>query len=508
MDTMRNKPIVRMKGIGKCFGKVRVLQDVSFDVYPGEVHALVGENGAGKSTLIKILSGVHTDYEGQLFLGGREVRPKSPLEANKLGISVIYQELSLIGSMSISDNMFLGRAVAKGCFVDDDEQNDRAKGYLEQVGLSLDPKSLVENQSISAQQLIEIAKALSLKAKVIVMDEPTSALNKRDAEILFGLIDKLKAEGCGIVYVSHKMDEITRLGDRITVLRDGKWIGSDISENLPMKKMIHWMVGRELNNEIPFEPSASDSVRFSVENLSIYDNELAGKKLVDGVSLHVREGEVLGIAGLQGSGASELLKGIFGCYEIEAAKKLTLDGKQLRIQRPVDAIDNGIAFLTNDRKANGIVPEMSIIGNVVLAKLKDMTRLGWRSFDAERSLAMDIGKTLRFVVPSYDSPIADLSGGNQQKVILGKWLVTQPKVLLLDEPTRGIDIGAKHEIYGLINELKKQGISIIMITSEMPELISLCDRIMVMHRGLVSGELIREEFDSEKILSYAMGMEE
>ncbi len=506
MSNNLSTPIVSMKGIGKVFGKVRVLENIDFDIHPGEVHILAGENGAGKSTLIKILSGVYSSSEGIILMKGNEIAPQTPLEANNLGISVIHQELSLVPSMSVKDNLFLGRPHTRAGFILDKEHHKQAFSILSEMGIAVDIDEKIENIPISIQQLIEIAKAISINAQVIIMDEPSSALNTNDVEILFSLIDKLKKQGAGIVYISHRMEEIERLADRITVLRDGKLIGTALAADLPIPKLINWMVGRDLTDQFPRHDTSTGIEKLRVENLTVYSKK-AGNKTVDNVSMSVNAGEILGIAGLQGSGASELLMSIFGGYKTKRANHLFLDGEEIIVKSPSDAIKKNIALLTNDRKATGLVLSMSLTANICMAGLKGLTKWGWRTNSKENSSAKKYGSELSIRAHSYDMEVNMLSGGNQQKVAIGKWMQISPEILLLDEPTRGIDIGAKHEMYQLMNEWTKQGISILLITSEMPELLAMSDRILVMHRGAVTAEYMRNEFDAEKILEAAMGKE-
>ncbi len=498
-------PLAALRGITKRFGKVTVLEDVSFEMLPGEVHILAGENGAGKSTLIKILAGIHTDYEGQIEVAGQPARFGSPQEASRHGIAVIHQELSLIGPMSVADNLFLGRSKTQWGWVQDSAQQQEALTWLKRLGLAIDVRRAVEHYSIATQQCIEIAKALSQEAKVIVMDEPTSALSGPEAERLFELIAQLKAEGCAIVYISHKMDEIERIADRITVLRDGKYVGTAPATELPIPELIRWMVGREVGEQFPrhANTTAGDEVRLSITDFSVGGGP-GGRRLVDGVSFELRKGEILGLGGLQGSGASELLMALFGGTRRESGD-VVLDGKRLNIRSPRQAIDAGIALLTNDRKGNGLVLPMSIVANTTLASLGKFTRFGWRKSASEVTATEKEAQSLRLRAASLDMPVGDLSGGNQQKVAIAKWLETDPAVLLLDEPTRGIDIGAKREIYDLIDHWTARGISIVLITSEMPELLALADRILVMHRGHMTAEFLGAEATSESILAAAMG---
>jgi len=495
-----------MSGVNKRFGAIEVLSDVGVEVFAGEVHILAGENGAGKSTLVKILAGVHTDFEGTIEIDGAPVRPGSPIEANALGVAVIYQELSLVPSMSVADNIFLGRPRTKRAgLVDDARQRADARRLLEQFGLQLDVTQDVERFPIGTQQLIEIVKALSYDAKVIVMDEPTSALSAPEVERLFALIEKLKARGCGIVYITHKMEEIERIADRITVLRDGRLVGTAPASELPSARLIGWMVGREVDQQFPRHEAHLGPERLRVENFTVDADGRGARPLVDRVTFSVRAGEILGIGGLQGSGASQLLLGLFGAYGSRARGRVWLDGKPIRITRPRHAVDRGIAMLTNDRKASGVVLSMSVIANATLADLRRLSPGGWRSPGRERGATDVLARSLNLRAASLEMEAGELSGGNQQKVALAKWLQIDPKILLLDEPTRGIDVGAKHDVYRLMNEWTSRGIAIILITSEMPELLAMSDRIMVMHRGQITAEFRGEEAAADRVLEAAMG---
>jgi ribose transport system ATP-binding protein len=497
--------LVQMAGITKLFGRVTVLQDVRFDIRSGEVHVLAGENGAGKSTLIKILAGIHTDLDGRIEIDGREVRPRTPLEASALGVAVIHQELSLIGPLSVADNIFLGRTPAKAGLVRDSLQQTEARRWMGQLGLDLDVRRPVEAFPIAIQQLIEIAKALSQNARVIVMDEPTSALTAPEVEKLFGLIQSLKQRGCGIVYISHKLEEIERIADRITVLRDGRWIGTAPAPELPTPKFIEWMVGRDLGEQFPRRAPHPGPERLCLENFSVFSRGLAMKPSVQDVSLSVRAGEILGLSGLQGSGATELFLGLFGACGTATRGRVRLDGKEVCFAAPRRAIESGVAMLTSDRKATGLILPLSIIANTTLAGLRELSPGGWRRPGREREAAERSAARLCLRASSLELEVGTLSGGNQQKVALAKWLQTRPKLLLLDEPTRGIDVAAKREIYRLMDEWTAQGIAILLITSEMPELLTLSDRILVMHRGRAAAEFSRAEATSETILTAAMG---
>jgi ABC-type sugar transport system ATPase subunit len=497
--------LARMCGITKRFDGVTVLEDVQFELRAGEVHALAGENGAGKSTLIKILAGVHTEFEGRIEINGGEVRPKTPLEANALGVAVIHQELSLIGSMSVADNIFLSRMPTRAGLVRVSELRRKAEHWVRQLGLDIDVHRPVEQFPIAVQQLIEIAKALSQNARIIVMDEPTSALNALEVERLFCLIKSLKQQGCGIIYITHKMEEIEGIADRITVLRDGQWIGTAPVAELPIPKLIQWMVGREMGEQFPRHTSHPGAERLRLENFSVFPIGFSKKPAVQNVSLSVHAGEILGLGGLQGSGASDLLLGLFGAYGQVTRGRMQLDGMETRLASPREAIESGVALLTNDRKATGLVLSQSIIANATLAGLRELSSAGWRLPTRERTAAEQTTSLMRLRAASLDLEVNALSGGNQQKVAIAKWLQIRPRLLLLDEPTRGIDIAAKQEIYQLMNQWTAQGIAILLITSEMPELLTLSDRIVVMHRGQVTEEFSRDQATPETVLAAAMG---
>ena len=504
-------PLARLSGITKRFGRVTVLRDVALQINAGEVHVLAGENGAGKSTLIKILAGVHPDYEGTIEINGVQVRPRSPAEAGRLGVAVIHQELSLIGPMSVADNIFLGRNPVAAGFVRAAVQRTEARRWIQQLGLDIGVDEAVECFPVAVQQLIEIAKALSCDARILVMDEPTSALNVPEVETLFRLIQSLKQRGIGIVYISHKMEEIERLADRITVLRDGSCVGTALAHDLPPARLIQWMVGRELSKVIEQKspkaaPSGQPVLRLRNFTVSV-PGGVPGKPAVETVSLEVHAGEILGVAGLQGSGATELFSGLFGAFGPSTRGDCWFEGKPARFTSPRQAIDAGLALLTNDRKASGLVLSLSVAANATLAGLRELSPHGWRNPARERAAAEQTTGPMRLHAASLDGEVGWLSGGNQQKVALAKCLQTRPRLLLLDEPTRGIDIGAKREIYRLMEEWKAGGMALLLITSEMPELLALSDRIVVLHRGRVTGEFAQNEATAEKILTAAMGRE-
>jgi ribose transport system ATP-binding protein len=509
MSATDQKTLLRMRAIGKSFGGVAVLRGVEFELRAGEVHILAGENGAGKSTLIKILGGVHADYDGSIELAGSPVRFTSPHDAARQGIAVIHQEMSLIGPMSVADNIFLGREIMQRWGgVNFAAQRSRSAELLRQFGVQADPDQAVDSYPLSVQQMIEIAKALACESRIIVMDEPTSALTDPEVEKLFAIIGDLKARGCGIIYISHKMQEIYRVADRITVLRDGDCIGTRAASDLPEAELVRMMVGREITRQFVPRTASPGSARLQVDRFQLMDPAGTGRLVVNNVSFSVRAGEILGFAGLQGSGNSELLNGIFGVYGRPASGGMTLDGQAIEVTSPRAAIRHGLALLTNDRKSGGLVLGMTIRHNITLAGLAGFSPAGWLLPGREKSAAQGYKDDLRIKSTSVDQEVGFLSGGNQQKVVLAKWLATRPKVLLLDEPTRGVDVGAKHEIYELMNRWTAEGVSILLITSEMPELLAMSDRILVMHRGQVTAAFDRGKATQEDILRAAMGIQQ
>jgi ribose transport system ATP-binding protein len=500
------KMLLRMENIHKDFSGVPVLEDVQFDLMSGEVHVLAGENGAGKSTLIKILGGIHRDYAGSIYLGDDPVRFHSPRDAFHRGISIIHQELSLIPGMSIVDNMFLGNEITRmKLFLDYRAQRERGESVLRRMGLNLNLSRTIDTFPLAVQQIVEISKALSFDARIVVMDEPTSALSEAEVEKLFSIVANLKARGCGIIYISHKMDEIYRIADRITVLRDGRHIGTERAEKLDRNSMIQWMVGRELP---PFQnrQSKSGGERLTVKNIILPDPRGSPRCAVNDVSFSVGEGEVVGFAGLQGSGNSELFNALFGTYGAAARGTVRIDGEILTGFSPRCSIQKGLILLTNDRKKDGYIPGMSIVHNCTLASLPEFSPSFWLRKGLEVTATRKQVDALGVRAASLQMDADLLSGGNLQKVILGKWLQTKPRVLMLDDPTRGVDIGAKHEIYMLINRLTGEGHSILLISSEMPELLYLSDRILVMYLGSISAEFKRADATQEKILKAAMGV--
>lgn len=496
--------LLRMEDVRKSFDGVEVLHGVSMDVRPGEIHALVGENGAGKTTLMRILAGVYTDYTGELLIRGARVRFSSPRDAEKSGVAIIHQELSLVPYLSVAENMFLGREpLTRWRTVDHHRMRGDARRFLAELAPYIDVSQPVAQFGVSVHQLIEIGKALSRQARILILDEPTSALTDTEAARLFDILRKLRGQGVGLIYISHKLDEVYSLADRITVLRDGEMIGTRPTGELERDELIRWMVGRQIDQLFPKHASEPGRELLSVQGLSLLD-QATGKRLVDDVSLSVHAGEIVGLGGLMGSGASELLGAIFGRYGNRLAGSIRIDGRPYRPTNPVRAIEAGIALVTNDRKTSGLVLSMSVLHNMTLASLKRATQRGWLRGDRERRFAGPLGRDFALKAPSLDAPVTSLSGGNQQKVVLAKWLMTEPKLLLLDEPTRGIDVGAKAEIYELMNRWTGEGLGILLITSELPELLAMSDRIIVMSHGRQTAELTRDEFSQEAVMAAAV----
>ncbi len=499
-------PLLKLENVSKSFSGVPVLEEVSFELNEAEVHALAGENGAGKTTLIKIISGVYPDYRGLITVRGEKVRFQSPAEAAKRGIAAIHQELSLVNSLNVVDNLFLGREIRKaGGFIDFPKERRQARLLLQSLGLDLDLKQPVGALSYSVRQMIEIAKALVNEVRIIAMDEPTSALNQDEVERLFQLIKELKAKGCGVIYISHRLEEVYRLSDRVTVLRDGRWVGSARTADLSPAELVRWMVGREINQQFPTYFSRPGKEKLRLANVFVPDPTGTKRWAVENISFNLHEGEIVGLAGLQGSGKSELLHAIFGSLGQKLQGEIYFNGRPLSRRSPAEAIKQGLILLTNDRQATGLIPSMDVVRNITLASLKKFSPRGWLRESEETKVARQYVEKLRIKVHSLKQEVRTLSGGNQQKVILAKWLECQPQVLLLDEPTLGVDVATKHEVYFLLNEWKNQGLAIVLITSELPELLALADRIVVLHRGRFVAEFRRAEATPERVMEAAMG---
>lgn len=497
--------LLQAGGITKSFPGVRALDGVNLTVRRGRLNALLGENGAGKSTLMNILAGVFPPDSGTVTLEGRPVSFRNPREAQAAGISIIFQELNLVPDLSIAENIFIGREPRTRLgLVDFARMNAEAAALLKELELQADPRALVSQLKVGAQQVVEIAKAISFHARVIIMDEPTSAITEHEVAMLFRQINRLKQNGVGLVYITHKLDELPEIADDITVLRDGKLVGAKEFSEVTRDEMIRMMVGRELADLFPKSPVPPGEVVLRARNISLRRPEQAGDFSVRDVSFEVRRGEVLGIFGLMGAGRTELLQTIFGLHPKTSSGEVEVEGRRVEIKSPEDAIAAGLGLAPEDRKAEGMVLGLSVAHNTTLACLPKIERLGLLQPRLERELARGYVNRLRVKTPSLDQAMVNLSGGNQQKVVLAKWLATGPKVLLLDEPTRGIDINAKKEIYELIHELAQGGLGVVMVSSELPEILGLADRLLVLCEGRKTAEFSRAEATEEKVVKAAL----
>ncbi|MBE3578760.1 MAG: sugar ABC transporter ATP-binding protein [Caldanaerobacter subterraneus] len=488
--------LIRMENISKEFPGVKALKNVNFEIKKGEVHALVGENGAGKSTLIKILSGVYSKDSGKIYFDGREVEINSPKEAQQLGISVIHQELNLCLHLTVAQNIFLGREFVKNGVIDEKKQNEEAKKILEKLNVNIDPAEYVKNLSVSQQQMVEIAKAISMEAKVIIMDEPTSAISEKETEELFKVIGELKKQGKSIIYISHRLEELNRIVDRVTVLRDGEHIITANFRDLTIDDIIRYMVGRKLEEKYPRVYVNRGKKILEVRGLS------QGTRLKD-ISFDLYEGEILGFAGLVGAGRTEVARAIFGADKFDKGEIL-INGKKVEINSPIDAIKNGLAYVPEDRKLTGLALNLSVLANITLATMDNVVNmLSVINSVKERKIGEKIIRDLKIKTPSLFQRVQNLSGGNQQKVIVGRWLLREPQIYIFDEPTRGIDVGAKIEIYNILNNLKQQGKGIIVISSELPEIMGITDRVVVMCEGRITAILETAKTTQEEIMYYA-----
>ena len=490
--------VLRMQGIGKTFTGVVALDDVSFELRRGEVHILLGENGAGKSTLMKILSGAYQKSAGRIFLGGQEVVIRSPKHSQELGISIIYQELNLVPQLTAPENIFLGREMMRyPGLIDRKAMHREAARILSGLGVAIDLRRPVRELSVAQQQMVEVAKAVSLDARILIMDEPTSALTEREIEELFARIRQLKSAGVSVIYISHRLEELFEIGDRVTVLRDGKKVGTHEIRGIDRAELIRLMVNREVTHQFPKVRATPGEEVLRVEDLS-------REGVLHNVSFSLRQGEVLGIAGLLGSGRTELARAVFGADKIDAGR-VYIKGRRQQARSPRAAIDAGLGFLTEDRKTQGLVLGLSVKDNICLPSVGKFSRFGIMKARAERQAADQYTRDLRIRTPSVNQQVVYLSGGNQQKVVLGKWLCCEADIFIFDEPTRGIDVGAKAEIYQLINRLTASGVAVIMISSELPEILGMSDRILVMRGGAIAGEFVAGEATQERILRCALG---
>lgn len=495
-----NDVLVRMENIVKVFPGVRALDSCQFDLKPGEVHALVGENGAGKSTLMKCLSGIYHQEEGEIFVKGEKVSIANPRAAQHLGISIIHQELNLMSHLTVAQNIFIGREKTdrSRIFLDEKWIESETRKLLDMLHLDIDPRTKAGDLTVAKQQMVEIARALSLKSDVLIMDEPTASLTESEIEDLFNIIRKLRDDGVGIIYISHRMDELKKISDRITVMRDGNYIDTLPTESTDISTIIKLMVGRTIYADSPHVPDNADQqpIVLEVKNLN------RGKEIKD-VNFDLKKGEILGFAGLMGAGRTEVARAIFGADPIDSGE-IYINGELVPIHHPKDAVAHGIGYLSEDRKRYGVVVGMDVENNTVMASFKEfIKRLGIVDEKATKVQADKYVEMLDIRTPSIAQKVKFLSGGNQQKVVVGKWLTADSEIMIFDEPTRGIDVGAKSEIYNLLNELAEQGKSIIMISSELEEILRMSHRIVVMCEGRVTGELTADEADQVKIMTYA-----
>ncbi len=491
--------LVSMSGIDKRFPGVHALDECQFELRTGEVHALVGENGAGKSTLMKILSGIYAKDAGRILFKGREVDIPNPRAAQDLGISIIHQELNLMSHLTIAQNIFIGREPRRwgGLFLDENAINEQTEKLFEMMHLRLDPRTKVTNLTIAKQQMVEIAKALSFNSDVLIMDEPTAALTETEIQDLFRIINNLRANGVGIVYISHRLEELKKISDRVTVMRDGRYINTLLTAEATTDQIINMMVGRTIYGGAPELPEdASQEVVLEVKNLN------RGSQLID-INFELKRGEILGFAGLMGAGRTEVARAIFGADKIDSGE-IYVQGEKVQIDSPEKAVWHGIGYLSEDRKRYGLALGLEVKENIALAALgKFLGFLGWVNQSLIRAEAKHHIDDLIIKTPSAEQKVKNLSGGNQQKVVIGKWLTADTDILIFDEPTRGIDVGAKSEIYNLLNDLARAGKSIIMISSELPEILRMSHRIVVMCEGRITGELLTSEATQEKIMTFA-----
>ena len=500
--------VLEMINIVKEFPGVRALNNVDFKVKKGEIHALVGENGAGKSTLMKVLSGVYPNgtYEGKILINGKEQKYLNTKDSEAAGIGIIYQELALVKEMNITENIYLGNEFAQYGVINWNKAMSKTKELLKAVGLTENPNTKVINLGIGKQQLVEIAKALSKNVNILILDEPTAALNEADSENLLNIIRKLKEQGISCIYISHKLKEVKDIADTITILRDGETIATYLNDDsINTDKIITGMVGRELTQLYPRKEHNPGEVILEVKNWTVYNPEIPDKKLINDVSFKAKKGEILAIAGLMGAGRTELMMSLFGAYGVNKSGEIYIDGEKETIKNPKDSISKGLSYLSEDRKKNGLVLMMDIKENITLASLEKISDIRGINENEEIRLSNHYVDALKIKTPSIEQKTKNLSGGNQQKVVISKWLMAAPKILILDEPTRGIDVGAKYEIYNIMNDLVDQGVSIIMISSELPEVLGISDRILVMHEGKLTAELDWKEVSQEKIMHYATG---
>lgn len=490
------KKILEMKNISKSFPGVKALSNVQLDLYEGEVLALVGENGAGKSTLMKILTGIYQKDEGSIIYNHEEISPKNTKEAQEMGINIVHQELNLMPDLTVAENIFIGREPRDSLnfFINSKKLNTKTEKLLHRLNIKLDPQTKISDLTVAKQQMVEIAKALSFRAKILIMDEPTAALTDKEIDTLFELIERLRKDGVGIIYISHRMEELKRITNRITVMRDGEYIDTLPTAGTEISKVVSLMVGRE----VTINKKVSDPEKFT--DVVLEANRLNNQFIKD-VSFQLKKGEILGFAGLVGAGRTEMARAIFGADPYTG--RIIIHGTEVKIKQPVDAVRYGIGYLSEDRKQYGLMLDMTVKENIVISSLNNYTTTSIVKPQQIKKAAEHYSSLLKIKTPNVNQRVKLLSGGNQQKVIIAKWLLKNSEILIFDEPTRGIDVGAKQEIYDLLEQLANQGKSIIMISSELPEILRLSDRIIVMNEGRITGELISKEATQEKIMSLA-----
>jgi ribose transport system ATP-binding protein len=492
------EPVVRLRGVSKEFPGALAVDDVDLEILPGEVHVLAGENGAGKSTLMKLLSQVERPSEGEIELSGQTMEFRGPRYAQDLGVAMVYQEFALAPQLSVSENLFMGREPGRFGFVDRRAEDREAGELLERVGVDISPRRLISSLTVAEQQRVEIAKALAIDAKVLILDEPTATLTEQEIGELFEVIRDLTSRGIAVLYISHRLDEIFRIGDRVTVMRDGAVVETVAVEEIDENKLVEMMVGREITELYPKHEAEIGDVILRAEGIT-------RQEIIEDCTFEVRSGEILGFAGLVGAGRTELARAVFGADPIGSGRIL-MDGNEVRIKSPQAAIDSGIGYLTEDRKGDGLALQLGVDQNITLANLPMLA--GFVNLGGERQTAQSRTEQLAIQTPSIRRRVELLSGGNQQKVVVARWLETRARVLFFDEPTRGVDVGAKAEMFGLMGELAKEGRAIVLISSYLPELLNMCDRILVMRGGEVAGELSREEFSEERVVALATGAKE
>ena len=501
---MEKKVVLSLRGITKTFPGVKALDNINLDFYEGEVHSICGENGAGKSTLMKILSGVYSLEEGEIYINGQKETIKNPLDALNKGQSIIFQEFNLVDALSIAENIFLGRMSNKaGTWVDWKNINKQAKELMLRVGYDIDPTTLIKDLSVAEKQMVEIAKALSYNSRIIIMDEPSATLTTNEVEKLIKIVNDLRADGVTVIYISHKLEEVMRISDRVSIMRDGRMINTYDIADVTTDKIVEEMVGRSVSQSYPKRPSRPGEdapVALEVKGLT-------RKGVFQDISFQLRKGEILGFAGLVGSGRTEIVRAIFGADKLDAGE-IFINGEKVKIPTPKVAIAKGLALLTEDRKSQGLHLHMPLSKNVSSANLKAVVRGLFISRKAEKDTTNDYIKTLAIKTPSSEQKAVNLSGGNQQKVVLAKWMFANSDIIVLDEPTRGIDVGAKMEIYNLMNEMVAQGKSIIMISSELPELLAMSDRVVVVYEGNHKGTLVGDEITAENVMQTILRKQE